>query len=178
LTDDGWAVAPAPTASPLAALRGLWVAPYGSHGLEIIHLHRAAEGDEAAEGAQAGPIKGALLGLKVVGDANVPAGHLSFAVEPQRLDPARMLALDQRLVVAFPASGAVITHLAQRSAGIAAWYRGRGQINRVPGQWAPDWVGVDFLVYHSGSTVGFSVLWDEKGEAIRHIIDFTPLKLE
>jgi hypothetical protein len=56
-------------------------------------------------------------------------------------------------------------------------YRGRGQINRIQGLWEPDWVGIDFLVYASGP-VGFSVLWDEQGEVIRHIIDFRPLELD
>jgi hypothetical protein len=32
-----WAPEPLPL-SPLEALRGLWVAPYGSHGLEILHV--------------------------------------------------------------------------------------------------------------------------------------------
>ena len=51
-----------------------------------------------------------------------------------------------------------------------------GQINRIQGVWEPDWVGIDFLVYKSGP-VGFSVLWDEQGEVIRHIIDFVKLDL-
>ena len=49
------------------------------------------------------------------------------------------------------------------------------------GKWDPEWVGVDFVLYHERSQgdVGFSVLWDDDGEVIRHIIDFVrlPIKL-
>ena len=101
---------------------------------------------------------------------------------PQRL------ALDNRLVVAFPPDGAVVADLWARRGRIAAWFRGRGQINRVQGVWEPSWVGIDFLVYDTGGLEegapsehqgpGFSVLWDEQGEVIRHIIDFEPLCLD
>jgi hypothetical protein len=91
-------------------------------------------------------------------------------------DSSERLALDHRLVVAFPPEGAVIADLASRSTNICGWYRGKGQINRVQGLWEPDWVGIDFLVYDSGP-VGFSVLWDEQGEVIRHIIDFSRMPL-
>ena len=104
-----------------------------------------------------------LEGLKVVGDANVPASKLSFVVDSsQQFSATERLALDHRLVVAFPPEGAVIADLNLRSDNIAGWYRGMGQINRIQGVWEPDWVGIDFLVYKSGP-VGFSVLWDEQG---------------
>lgn len=101
----------------------------------------------------------------------------SFVVNTsQAFSPADRLALDHRLVVAFPPEGAVIADLGVRRDNIVAWYRGLGQINRIQGVWQPDWVGIDFLVYGSGP-VGFSVLWDEQGEVIRHIIDFVRLPL-
>jgi len=215
--------------SPLEKLTGLWVAPYGSHGLEILvlsflgsdpaGLHDTATASDAPPqlstrgasmgvetrlptrtdsgettsggvggfgGGLGGPDCGSALmsgrggrleGLKVVGDANVPAGRVSFSVDSSvSFDPQARLALDHRLVVAFPPEGAVIADLGARSRSISGWYRGKGQINRVQGVWDPDWVGIDFLVYDSGP-VGFSVLWDEQGEVIRHIIDFVPMPL-
>ena len=50
----------------------------------------------------------------------------------------------------------------------------------IQGVWAPEWVGIDFVTYHDGAlgdNVGFSVLWDDHGEVIRHIIDFQRLTL-
>ena len=230
------------SSAPLEYLCGLWAAPYGSHGLEILHLRtvgddkftsspaRPRDKSRAASSSPASaypysvscfqpnlsswnnpsmmphdrdtevrrlldkqdlgnsnvspdqkneqlPIP-RLEGLKVVGDANVPASKLSFVVDSsQQFAAAERLAMDHRLVVAFPPEGAVIADLGLRRDNIAAWYRGMGQINRIQGVWEPDWVGIDFLVYKSGP-VGFSVLWDEQGEVIRHIIDFVKLDLE
>ena len=107
----------------------------------------------------------------------LPVPAFSFVVNTsQAFTPADRLALDHRLVVAFPPQGAVIADLSMRRDNVVAWYRGMGQINRIQGVWQPDWVGIDFLVYGSGP-VGFSVLWDEQGEVIRHIIDFVRLPL-
>ena len=201
------------SAVPLECLRGLWAAPYGSHGLEILHLRtvREASSEVPSPAHSSGRLKASfdrdrevrqllasqelknsnsspdqknqqlpiprLEGLKVVGDANVPASKLSFVVDSsQQFSATERLALDHRLVVAFPPEGAVIADLTLRSDNIAGWYRGMGQINRIQGVWEPDWVGIDFLVYKSGP-VGFSVLWDEQGEVIRHIIDFVKLDL-
>lgn len=201
------------SAAPLECLRGLWVAPYGSHGLEILHLRTVMGAPSVAPSPaySSGRLKASfnrdrevrqllasqelensnsspnqknqqlpiprLEGLKVVGDANVPASKLSFVVDSsQQFSATERLALDHRLVVAFPPEGAVIADLNLRSDNIAGWYRGMGQINRIQGVWEPDWVGIDFLVYKSGP-VGFSVLWDEQGEVIRHIIDFVKLDL-
>ena len=107
----------------------------------------------------------------------IPHNPPSSTAPLHRSDPAERLALDHRLVVAFPPEGAVIADLGLRHHNIAAWYRGMGQINRIQGVWEPDWVGIDFLVYRSGPA-GFSVLWDEQGEVIRHIIDFNKLALD
>jgi hypothetical protein len=58
----------------------------------------------------------------VVGDANVPSGKLSFSVDGSvPFDPMARLALDHRLVVAFPPDGAVIADLTHRRDNIAAW---------------------------------------------------------
>lgn len=75
--------------------------------------------------------------------------------------------------MAFPAAGAHVTSMVERRNRISAWYRGHGQINRVSGVWAPAWVGVDVVMYNPGEGVAFSVVWDDDGEAIRHIIDYT-----
>ena len=147
-----------------------------------------AEGyaDAAAPHAAGGPAHGVmpprLEGLKVVGDANVPATKHSFVVDlGHECDPDERLDVDQRLVVAFPARGPRITDLRTRRGAIRSWRRGLGQINRVQGKWEPEWVGVDFVLYHDQALgdVGFSVLWDDDGEVIRHIIDFVrlPVKL-
>ena len=119
---------------------------------------------------------------KYVGDANVPATKHSFVVDlGHECDPDERLDVDQRLVVAFPARGPRITDLRTRRGAIRSWRRGLGQINRVQGKWEPEWVGVDFVLYHDQALgdVGFSVLWDDDGEVIRHIIDFVrlPVKL-
>lgn len=50
-------------------------------------------------------------------------------------------------------------------------FRGRGQINRTPGVWQPEWVDADLITY-SDSRSMFSVLWREAGDHWRHIIDF------
>jgi len=173
--------------TPLRQLEGLWVAPYGSHGLEIVCLSHAEQRvpfhrciDESAKDGKNCPIGlPRLEGLKVVGDANVPASKLSFVVDSsQQFDPSERLAMDHRLVVAFPPEGAVIADLMLRKHNITAWYRGMGQINRIQGEWAPEWVGIDFLVYNGSSPTGFSVLWDEQGEVIRHVIDFIKLGID
>jgi hypothetical protein len=97
-----------------------------------------------------------------------------------RYDPREVLGLDDRLVVAFPPAGATVADLNARLPGIVSWYRGQGQINPLAdGTWEPEWVGINVIVYDPAQhpRVGFSVLWDEVGEATRHIMDFAPLDL-
>lgn len=117
-----------------------------------------------------------LFGAKVTGDANVPAGKVSFAVDLEKVcDVDDELEADSRPVILFLPSGAVMANLSNRRGSIAFWRKGRGQINRVPGRWCPEWVDVDFLVYQTGSRCAFSVLFRQPTEAVRVIIDFEPV---
>ena len=145
-----------------------------------------AEGyaDAAALHAAGGPAHGVmpprLEGLKVVGDANVPATKTRSSSTSATRRPRRRLDVDQRLSSRSPRAGrASPTCAAARRDPLRR--RGLGQINRVQGKWEPEWVGVDFVLYHDQALgdAGFSVLWDDDGEVIRHIIDFVrlPVKL-
>ena len=56
-------------------LPGLWCAPYGSHGLEVLQLFFS----DSLPPEDVGGIQGlSVVGLKVLGDPNVPAHKISF----------------------------------------------------------------------------------------------------
>ncbi|CAM9560024.1 unnamed protein product, partial [Phaeothamnion confervicola] len=171
--------------SPLRQrLAGIWMAAYGGHGMQIVQTSMRVASPAGASAATAAaadvdsPLAGGgprLWGVKVVGDPNVPAGRCSFVVNLARAyHPDEELMQDPRLVVSFPTSGAVVADLAARRASIDTWYKGLGQINRLPGVWKPEWVEIDFIVYGEGATA-FSVVWSEPGEAIRVMVDAIPL---
>lgn len=57
---------------------------------------------------------------------------------------------------------------------VARVYPAKGQINKIPGVWEPEWVDAFLLVYDNG---WFSMLWQDSDRAWRHIMDFTPLAI-
>jgi hypothetical protein len=160
----------------LQSLYGFVSAPYGSHGLEILTLRLSGAGTPAYEHPECSIGHPRLEGLKVVGDPNVPAAEFSFLVDlSTTYDPRERLAADSRVVISFVLGGGLrIVVPESRRDHIRYWFRGRGQINRTPGVWAPNWVDIDFLVYQEQSRrqlgdVLFSVLW---GDGDRHMTDF------
>ena len=114
-----------------------------------------------------------LFGFKVTGDENVPAGKTSFVIDlSRRFDVDEELQSDSRPVVMFLPSGAVMANLANRREQISTWHKGRGQINRVPGRWLPEWVDVEFVAYRPGSRCAFSVIFRQPAQAVRVVMDF------
>lgn len=202
---------------------GLFTAPYGSHGIEILHLSlhpspgiipscikpntSAVElfthfnnyltagngiGMSSSSNSNSIGVDGSsmrqvhqgleLRGLKVSGDPNVPAGKLSFIVNLSNVvDIDTEMANDQRFIVIFPheSPSPTLLSLDQRKHNIAFWARGYGQVNRLPAEWKPEWVGCSFIMYktplaHGGAT--FSLVWDDETDPyFRHAMDFQPL---
>lgn len=114
-----------------------------------------------------------LFGVKATGDANVPAGKTSFAINlDTTYDVGAQLDSDRRPVILFLPSGTVMANLANRRDKISFWCKGRGQINRVPGIWSPEWVDVDFVAYQPESRCAFSVVFKQPAQAVRVIMDF------
>lgn len=113
-----------------------------------------------------------LFGIKVTGDSNVPAGKLSFVVMDNNCDVDEELEADRRPVVLFTSSGAVMANLSNRRPWITMWRKARGQINRTPGLWSPEWVDVDFVAYQPGARCAFSVVFRQPSEAVSVILDF------
>lgn len=114
-----------------------------------------------------------LFGTKVTGDANVPAGEVSFAVAMDKsCDIDEELEADRRSVILFTTGGAVMADLSNRRPSIVLWRKARGQINRIPGQWNPEWVDVDFVAYQPGARCAFSVVFRQPSQAFRVILDF------
>ncbi len=114
-----------------------------------------------------------LFGFKVTGDENVPAGKTSFVIDLKtEFDIDFELQADSRPVVMFLPTGAVMANLANRREQISTWRKGRGQINRVPGRWLPEWVDVDFVAYRPGARCAFSVIFRQPTQAVRVVMDF------
>lgn len=129
--------------------------------------------DEKSGGGAEPAVPTQLFGVKITGDANVPAGKTSFAIDLDRdCNIDTELEADRRPVILFLPTGAVMANLANRRSNIALWRKGRGQINRVPGRWAPEWVDVDLVVYHEGFRCGFSVVLRQPSQAVSVIMDF------
>ena len=60
----------------------------------------------------------------------------------------------------------------------------RGQINAVPGRWAPEWVPATFVLYAGGPAAwggpdgaAFTVVFEDAGAPARHAMDFFELPL-
>ena len=161
---------------------GLMHSFYGSHGSEILHIsiHDRSVSSLALKDngdIHFGNIQ--LMGMKVTGDPNVPAGNFSFVVNlDQSHSPVDELHADNRLVISFEgALGAHIVDMDQEVLRICHWYRGFGQINRNPFQWNPEWVGCNLLVYFVSEPTDyqFSILWDDDDSDYRHVMHFRRL---
>jgi len=153
----------------LSALAGLAIGEYGPHGAEILHLSiqapGAQTGNEFAEPAGLLPCW-RLRGLKVTGDRNVPNGQVSFCVDlSSSIDIAEAMQRETRPLVFQSAGGAYRqVFISSAASRVAGWYRGKGQINKYPDRWSPEWVDCSFMVYHkpcnfSGATG--VLIWDD-----------------
>jgi hypothetical protein len=96
---------------------------------------------------------------------------------------------DQRPIISFASGNPVPVNLQAR--GLAAAHTAWGQINEVPGVWAPKWVTRSTLLeYRPGREVSalpaaegrlpvaFSMLWGDADRDFAHITDFTPFAPE
>ncbi|CAM9887589.1 unnamed protein product [Choristocarpus tenellus] len=119
-----------------------------------------------------------LVGTKVTGDLHVPAGRFSFAVDLARFySPLEELKRDQRPMALLTPGGPVKEDFTMRAAYIKRWYKGCGQINHVPGEWWPELMDIDFIIYHEKSMlVTFSVVWNSPQFSLRMALDFHTLK--
>jgi len=163
--------------SVLRQVCGLCCAPYGSHGMEILQVSLESvdsDSDGPAGGSGRPPFRGlCVLGRKVTGDRNVPAGETSFVADVQRDVPLEEVLADGRPMISFiPTGHNMMVDLEQRP--VARVYPAKGQINKIPGVWEPEWVDAFLLVYDNG---WFSMLWQDSDRAWRHIMDFTPLAI-
>lgn len=163
---------------------GFCTGVYGPHGREILYLSikeaaSSVHGDSAAENTS----RLELSALKITGDPNVPAGNLSFVINlSERMNIAEEMERDERLIVVFGEFFGGNDHAVlapqHRLPSLAAWYRGKGQINRFPGSWHPEWVDCSLWVYAQPLApmgVRCTVVWDDIAEGFRHAIDFTEL---
>ena len=163
-------------------ITGLFVAPFGSHGLELLHISLVEnEGRVSEESSLANEEEPYYVidGLKVTGDPNVPAAQLSFTVDvTHSYEFQSWIANDRRPIIFFSNNGVVdATLMSERQNNIKATYRGKGQINRLSNVWDPEWVDLTLVIYldpsvSNGAT--FSIVWDDVGEAYRHLMDFLP----
>ncbi|GAB5036082.1 Hypothetical protein NocV09_03300630 [Nannochloropsis oceanica] len=178
----------------LEGLRGFWVGTYGSHGQEIIQVRftttnkaTATTTDDVSTTAGiavapvAVPLPVIMEGIKIVGDANVPANEWSFRVDVSTgpLDKARALGADMRPVYTLDSHMQPRPRILSQEAGrIQSVYRGKGQINMVPGIWSPQEVGVDVVVLRPEENEGKGglwVIWHDVEYTSRHCIDLTRL---
>lgn len=153
----------------LSALAGLAIGEYGPHGAEILHLSIQAPGEqtgnEFAEPAGLLPCW-RLRGLKVTGDRNVPNGQVSFCVDlSSSIDIAEAMQRETRPLVFQSAGGAYRqVFISSAASRVAGWYRGKGQINKYPDRWSPEWVDCSFMVYHKPCDFSGAMgvlIWDD-----------------
>ena len=163
-------------------ITGLFVAPFGSHGLELLHISLVEnEGRISEDSTSMGDEEPYYVidGLKITGDPNVPAAQLSFTVDvTHSYEFQTWIVSDRRPIIFFSNNGVIdATLMSERQTNIRAAYRGKGQINRQTDVWDPEWVDLTLVVYtdpavSNGAT--FSIVWDDIGEAYRHLMDFLP----
>ena len=184
----GWSAPPAAgEAEPCCLRPGLYTAPYGPHGQEVI-LVRRCPADAPAEQ----PLPDNLPadtprweGLKISGDRNVPTGRLTFVAAPAEpsAEALQQALGDERIIVSF-ANPQEPMQVNLRERGLTAARAAWGQINVQPGVWDPQWVPrCTLLEYAAGRPAGarqaarpiaFSMLWNDEAR-LAHIIDFTPM---
>lgn len=163
-------------------LQGLYVGHYAAHGKEVVQLRTVTDDSDAADAG----FKGFYLeGRKLIGDPNVPFGKVSFMVSPSicwmgkydqgRDDPQVFEnpgAHVVRPIVKFTGEGATVVRVEERDV-VATYAECLGQINQIPRMWDPEWVGATMVVYGEEEKVySFSVIFQDLGERVRHIIDF------
>jgi Cyclin D1 binding domain len=163
-------------------ITGLFVAPFGSHGLELLHIslveNEGRISEESTDVSVDEPYY-VIDGLKVTGDPNVPAAQLSFTVDvTNSYEFQSWISSDRRPIIFFSNNGVVdATLMSERQTNIRAAYRGKGQINRLSHVWDPEWVNLTLVIYQDPSVSNgatFSIVWDDIGEAYRHLMDFLP----
>ncbi|KAL3159370.1 F-box only protein 31 [Trebouxia sp. C0009 RCD-2024] len=167
-------------AQALQRVVGLWTAFYGDHGPEILHVWfdetlQSHNGAPVFEGRNARP---RLVGCKVTGDPNVPATQWSFVAQAgeMKLGPWDGRGswtndsedLQNRLIVTMRGLPALV-NMSDRQ--VVARFLCHGCINRTPGNFQPEWVPAQLLLY-KGPQAMFSVLFDDMDERYRHMMDF------
>ena len=163
-------------------ISGLFVAPFGSHGHELLHIslveNEGRVSEESTQSSEEEPYY-VIDGLKVTGDPNVPAAQLSFTVDVTHTHEFHSWIINDRRPIIFFSNNGVVdaTLMSERQNNIRAAYRGKGQINRLANVWDPEWVDLTLVIYvdpsvSNGAT--FSIVWDDIGEAYRHLMDFLP----
>ena len=167
----------------LSNLLGLVTAHYGPHGPEILHL--SIESPCSQERSVFGePVelcqRWRLRGLKVTGDPNVPNGNLTFTVDlTEMVSISDAVERDRRPLIFSNSIGTNrVEHIHMAVHRVAAWYRGHGQINSVPGEWDPDWVPCSVLVYNEPRELSGAVgilLWDDFDSFFRHSMELFPM---
>ena len=78
----------------------------------------------------------------------------------------------------FGGAGVVaVTFMDDRINNIRSAFRGKGQINRIPGAWSSEWVDLTLIHYTNTTLYGaFSIVWDDEGEDFRHLMDFVSFR--
>lgn len=160
-----------------ASLEGFYESLYSSHGNELIYVYVYAQESNDNLNIE-------IRGLKVIGDPNVPAARHSFVVNltdsPLRIT---QVTRDPRPCVSFQfPTGMSLVSLVDREYQIECAFAGKGQINREPGIWEPEFLDISFVVYKPHSNINgqtnfrFAVIWGD-GEHFRHILDFSSFSL-
>ena len=161
---------------------GVFTSMYGGHGDEMI-LSSLQYCSSVPLGYQATEVDAArdihqVHGLKVVGDANVPSGELSFIM---LLDEE----VDSRLKTELARNEGFGHFIRQRHptlhlTDIIYCFEGYGQINALPPQWDPSWLDCTFLLLRPTTTNGdlsdvrFSIVWEDWG----HFMHFREVPLK
>lgn len=121
-----------------------------------------------------------LRALKVTGDPNVPSGKISFSLDlTQHVNIAEAVQQDLRPLLYASSSGVNrVEHIHVAVTRVACWYRGRGQINRIPGDWDPEWVSCSLLVYERPRELSGAVavlLWEDLDDSFRLSKELFPM---
>ena len=139
----------------------LYVGAFGPHGAEIVRIVRGRYGDELGEDANC------ITGIKLTGDANVPAGAASFRAKID--DSSKLPKLTGNGLQTYP-----------EELGVLARYKGQGRVAK-PGFKDPSWTDGELLLLDGkggqltgGAELGF--VWAVPNER-RLLILFTSLKL-